>query len=113
MKQLEYSILKYHSQQFNENIVLGILLSDKNNKQHNFYYIENLEILLKYKEEINCDLVKKLLESIKEETKNTNFDIHKFIKYYINDFYFEKIQIVNYNNWNNIKNKLLEYFKNH
>ena len=113
MKQLEYSILKYHSQQFDENIILGILLSDKNNKQHNFYYIKNLEILLKYKKEINCDLVKKLLKSIKEETKDIDFDIHKFTKYYINDFYFEKIQIVNYNNWNNIKNKLLEYFKNH
>ena len=113
MKQLEYSILKYHSQQFNENIVLGVLLSNKNNKQHNFYYIKNLEILSKYKEEINCNLVKKLLTSIKEETRNTNFDIDKFIKYYINDFYFEKVKIINYDNWNDIKNQLLTYLENH
>ena len=62
--------------------ILGILLSDEHSRKHKFIYegTKNKDIDF-------------FLEGIKKEVDfYIDFDIQKFIKYYINDFYFTEIK---------------------
>lgn len=64
--------------------ILGILLSDETSESHDFIY-----------KDIHDEVIKDFLQGIKEEISFIkDFKIEKFIKYYINDFYFTDIKFL-------------------
>lgn len=63
--------------------ILGILLSDELSGKHEFIY-----------KNIYDEIINDFLRGIEEEVSFIkDFKIEKFIKYYINDFYFTDVKI--------------------
>ena len=87
--QLHYSIFKYKT------IPLGIIFHEPFIDYRAFQYTHDISRLSQLATEFDLDIVEKLLEGIKEEVEHKDaFDIEEFIRFYINDFHFEEIQIV-------------------
>lgn len=101
-KILKYSVLRYSpSTVSGEKINLGIIFFDESRKYREFRYSKKFARLSSFDDEINLELVKKLLQSIKDDVEGNlftydKFDIDEYTKYYVNDFCFEKPKAIKY-----------------
>ncbi|MDD6441828.1 MAG: DUF3037 domain-containing protein [bacterium] len=101
-KILKYSVLRYSpSSVSGEKINLGIIFFDETLNYREFRYSKKFSRLSSFDDEININLVKKLLQSIKDEVEGNlftynKFDIDEYIKYYVNDFCFDKPKSIKY-----------------
>ena len=100
-KLLKYSVLRYMPSQLSgEKINLGILFSEENTGYHSFYYTKNFQRIKNFDDELDKKTLRNFLEEIKEETESEwdkkRFNIDEFVKFYINNFYFEKTASIIY-----------------
>ena len=102
-KVLKYSVLRYSpSSVSGEKINLGIIFYEEKEQYREFRYSKKFARLSSFDDEININLVKNLLQSIKDEVEGniftySDFDIDEYTKYYVNDFCFEKPKSIKYN----------------
>ena len=85
-KTLEYSVLRY-SPSTGERINLGIIFSEKQLHYMEFRFTKSLTRLSRFDDEIDINMVKLLLSSIKEDVEGSIFDyrekdIKEYIKFY-------------------------------
>lgn len=114
-KTLKYSILRYMpSHVTGESINLGILFYDQPTGRCQFRHTRNYNRIMAFDEEISRKSIEVLLEGIEQEVNKGNkesFDMDKFIKYYINNFKFEKPHSIEYDNLDETQERLFtEYF---
>ena len=101
-KILKYSVLRYSpSTVAGEKINLGIIFYDEENNYRKFKYSKKFARLSSFDDEINLNLVKKLLQSIKDDVEGNlftydKFDIEEYTRYYVNDFSFDKPKMIKY-----------------
>lgn len=94
-KLLKYSVLRYvPSHLSGEKINLGILFSEENTGYHSFYCTKNFQRIKYFDDELDRKTLSSFLAEIKEDVEgewnNKNFNIDEYIKFYINNFCFEK-----------------------
>lgn len=90
MEKLKYTTLYLKNSKTYREQPLGIIFISDTKKE--FRHINDFSFIRNYNYEVDEEMVMKLLESIKEDiSNNENFDLEKYIKYFINDFHFEKI----------------------
>ena len=100
-KILKFSILKYSPiLSSGEEIILGIIFSEEAIGYHSFYYIQDLDHIKFFDDKLDLSILKDLLVGIKEEVDgewfDKDFNINSFIKFYINDYKFDDLQIIEY-----------------
>lgn len=116
-KVLTYSVLRYSPSALSgERINLGILFAEESTGYHSFYYTQNLGRVKHFDDGLNTTILKEFLRGIEEEVagdwNKENFSIRKFVKYYINDYKFEKPQAIVYDNLKDTINSLVKtYFR--
>ena len=116
-KVLKYSVLRYSPSAISgEKINLGILFAEESLGYHSFYYTKNLGRVKHFDDGLNPTILKDFLRGIEEEIagewNKEDFDIHKFIKYYINEYRFEKPQAIIYDDFKETMNRLVKtYFR--
>ena len=96
---IKYSIFKYFPfGKDKDSIILGILLCSEDNTYKEFKYLKDLLILEEFKNEVSISSIDKLLKGIEEDIIISKmFDIDDYIKYFLNDFYFEKSKTIDLN----------------
>ena len=101
-KIMKYSVLRYSpSRVAGEHINLGIIFDAPNDNYLEFRYVRKYARLAAFDDEINIDNVKILLRNIKDDILGNifignTFDIDDYVKFYINDFCFEKPKTIAY-----------------
>ena len=114
-KILKYSVLRYSPTLFSgEKLNLGILFSEENTGYHSFQFTKNFQRIKNFDDTISIKDLKMLLIDLKEEVEDTTvrFDIDSFIKFYINDYCFEKTQILFYEDLEETTEQLFKsYFR--
>ncbi len=114
-KIIKYSILRYFPTLFGgESINLGILFSDVKTGFCSFRYTSNLQRVQSFDDEIDRRSLVNLLEGIRQEVSNQSengeFDLDGFIKYYINNYAFDKPQLVKYDDLERTTEELYRTF---
>lgn len=115
-KILKYSVLRYSpSIVSGESINLGILYSDEATGFHSFRFTHRLNRVLQFDDTLSKEKLLNILEGIETTVseQKDDFDIDKYIKYYINSYRFERTQIKDinveeYTNMRSINNILKE-----
>lgn len=117
-KILKYSVLRYSpSTVAGEKINLGIIFYDEESNFREFKYTKKFSRLTSFDDEIDLNLVKKLLLGIRDEVVGNlftyeKFDIDKYTEYFINDFCFDKPKMIKYDNIEDIVERLNKiYFR--
>lgn len=114
-KLLKYSVLRYSPSILSgERINIGILFSEESTGFHVFRYITKLSRVKSFDDEVDLKSMRTLLKSIDQEvgSSSQNFDIAAFVKYYINDFAFEKPNTIMYEDLEKTMNDLYgAYFR--
>jgi len=101
-KMMKYSVLRYSpSRVAGEHINLGIIFDAPKDNYLEFRYVRKYARLAAFDDELNIDNVKTLLRNIKEDISGNifignTFDIEDYVKFYINDFCFEKPKTIAY-----------------
>lgn len=97
---MKYSVLRYTPSLLSgEWINLGVLFCDEENNVHEFHHTNKWQRIKEFDDELDIDVVKRFLSSLKEEATGTLYNYSKFvledmIKNYVNEFNFDKpIQI--------------------
>lgn len=101
MPRLKYSVLRYSpSPPSGEQINLGILFHDEESDYREFKFTQNFTRLAQFDDELDIDIVQKLLMGIKDEfeSKETSktIDIESYTRFYINAFHFGGVQSTSY-----------------
>ena len=115
-KTLEYSVLRY-SPSTGERINLGIIFSEKQLHYMEFKFTKSLTRLSRFDDEIDINMVKLLLSSIKEDVEGSIFDyrekdIKEYIKFYDNDFSFDPPLSISYEGLEDTMERLMQvYFR--
>lgn len=117
-KILKYSVLRYSpSSVAGEKINLGIIFCDENRGYREFRYSKKFSRLSSFDDEINVTLVRRLLQTIKDDVEGNlftydKFDMEEYIKYYVNDFFFDKPKLIKYDSWEEMIERLNKtYFR--
>lgn len=117
-KILKYSVLRYSpSTVAGEKINLGIIFCDEERNYREFRYSKKFSRLANFDDEINIQLVKKLLQTIKDDVEGKlftyeEFDVEEYTKYYVNDFCFDKPKMIKYDDWDEMVERLNKtYFR--
>ncbi len=114
-KLLKYSVLRYSPSIISgERINLGILFSEESIGFHMFRYTARLSRVRNFDDEVDLKSLRALLRGIAKEVEGSNqdFDISAYIKYYINDFAFEKPNTIIYEDLDKTVNDLYgAYFR--
>ena len=96
-KVLKYSIFRYSPYLLpGKETVLGILFSEETTGYRSFYYTKDLTQIQFFDDKLDPSILQDLLIGISEEVKEEKFDIDSFIKFYINDYKFDKPRIITY-----------------
>ena len=115
-KVMKYSVLRYSPRvKVGEAINLGVLVFDEENRLADFFYSTRRSRVEAFDDEISYTKVLKLLKSIKSDTEEyimgkRDFDIDKYIKYYINAFFFEKTTTICYDSFEEVTTRLRKLF---
>lgn len=100
-KIMKYSVLRYSPSKFaGERINIGIIFDSETEPFREFRFIKKFKRLSYFDDEIKIDVVKDLLKSIQEDVEGTlfrkEFQFEEYIKFFINDFYFEEPRRISY-----------------
>ena len=101
---LRYSVLRYSPSKIaGETINLGIIYADEQNDVREFKHTQKLARIKKFDDEISLDVVKDLLKGIQFDINNSllnrSFSLDEYIKFYINNFFFDEPKLIYYENW--------------
>lgn len=117
-KMMKYSVLRYSpSRVAGEHINLGIILDAPMDNYRDFRSIKKFSRLSAFDDDLNIEKVKSLLHDIKDDVAGNifignAFDIEEYVKYYINDFCFEKPKTIAYDSIDEIVGSLHKaYFR--
>ena len=114
-KVLKYSILRYCPDPISgEQMNLGIIFYEDKEKIRKFRFIKNFKRLEAFDDEVDANIVKILLEGIKEEVEDENkeFCMEEYIKYYVNAFNFSEVRTSLYENVEDTMEQLFKmYFR--
>ena len=102
-KKLRYSVLRYSPSIISgEAINLEILFSADAEGYHSFWFTGNFQRIIRFDDTLDRNVLKDLLTGIQLEVCDLDmegsFDLDSFIKFYINDFHFEKPRTILYEN---------------
>lgn len=92
---LKYSVLRYSpSMVAGESINLGVLFSDQTGEFREFNYTMRWNRVKEFDDELDIDMLKIILKSIKDEVRVSiynykKFNIEKFTSYYSNEYRFD------------------------
>lgn len=100
-KMLKYSVLRYSPEKITgEFINLGILFSEESLSFHDFHCSKNISRIVKFDDMLDSRVLRDFLTGIKKDVlgypSSDVFDIDMFVKYYINDYVFEKPKCIQY-----------------
>jgi hypothetical protein len=103
---LKYSILSYHPSFMTEkSINIGVLIHCVDNGMIKFEKIKQWKRLENFDNELNINFVKIFLEGIEETISNSgDFNIDNFIKIYVNEFKFSKVNCIELESEEQIEN---------
>lgn len=117
-KILKYSVLRYSPSKIaGEKINLGIMFYDVDSGYRMFKYSRRFSRLSTFDDEIDVAMVKKLLQSIADDVSGNlftydKFDIEQYTKYFVSDFTFEKPKSIQYDDLNDMMERLHKtYFR--
>ena len=116
-KILKYSVLRYSpSTVAGEKINLGIIFYDVVSGYREFKYLKKFNRLSTFDDEIDLSMVKKLLQSIEDDVSGNlfslKFDIEEYTKYFVSDFSFDKPKLIQYDDLNDMIERLHKtYFR--
>ena len=98
---VKFSVLSYYpSFLTNENINIGILFELPEENETFFYHTKKWNRVASFDDEIDINFLKDYLKGIAKEVSTNiinyqkKFNIEEYIKYYVNEFKFSKIQII-------------------
>ena len=101
MSKIEYAALKYYNNIFSEEcLYIGMLYHNLTTGKRDFRYISNFGRLQSFDDEADIDFIKAYLEGIKQQVENNifnyndSFSIGSFSKFYVNEFKFTDITIM-------------------
>ena len=112
-KILKYSVLRYSpSIVSGESINLGILYSDEATGFHSFRFTHRLNRVLQFDDTLSKEKLLNILEGIETTVseQKDDFDIDKYIKYYINSYRFERTQHILYDDLEKTMEELYAMF---
>lgn len=95
-KIMKYSVLRYSPRQIaGEQINLGIIFDAPEDNYREFRWTKRFNRLAAFDDEVDLSVVRSLLRNIKEDVEGTifsakAFDIDEYVKYFINDYHFER-----------------------
>lgn len=101
-KIMKYSILRYTPSKISgESINLGIIFDSKIDNYLEFRYTKKFSRLMHFDDEIDMDDVKRIIKSIEEDINDSLFsknlfDIENYVKYFINNFNFDRPKSIVY-----------------
>lgn len=103
-KSLRYSVLRYSPSKIaGETINLGIIYVDEKNGLREFKHTKRLSRIKNFDDEISLETVKALLKGIEFDVNdslvNSNFCLDDYIKFYINNFFFDEPKLIYYEKW--------------
>lgn len=117
-KIMQYSVLRYSPRQITgEQINLGIIFDAPDDNYREFRWTKKFNRLTAFDDEVDVSVVKTLLQNIKEDVEGTVlsagvFDIEQYVKFYINDYHFEKPKKILYDDIHEIVESLNKtYFR--
>lgn len=117
-KLLKYSVLRYSpSSVAGEKINLGIMFYDIASGYREFKYSKKFSRLATFDDEIDLKMVRKLLQGIADDVTGNiftydKFDIDEYTKFFVSDFSFEKPKIIQYDNLDEMIERLHKtYFR--
>lgn len=101
---LRYSVLRYSpSKVAGETINLGIIYVDEKNDLREFRHTKKLSRIKSFDDEVSLGTVKALLKGIEIDVNqsllNRQFSLDEYIKFYINNFFFDEPKLIYYENW--------------
>lgn len=95
-QKLKYSVLRYSpSMVAGESINLGVLVCSANDDYREFCYTTKWSRVKEFDDELDVDVLKTILRSIKDETSKSlynmsrKFEIDTFVSYYTNEYHFD------------------------
>lgn len=101
-KFLKYSVFQYAPYSCPRKAInLGVIFYEEELNYREFRFCDNFSCISKFDDEIDADIVEKLMRGIKEDVEGEmyslkTFDIDEYIRYYINDFCFERTKTIKY-----------------
>ena len=119
-KLLKYSVLRYSpSTVAGEKINLGIIFSEEKEGIYKFEFTKNFSRLQSFDDSINIDMLKVILNGIKEDVEETTlmnykkkFDIEEYTRYFVNDYFFDIPKSIQYENLDDAIERLKKsYFR--
>lgn len=117
---IKFSVLSYYPNFLNnENINLGILFHNIETCKVEFIITKNWKRVISFDDEIDLEFTKAFLQGIKLECENSLFDmkedfsLKEYIKFYINQFKFNKIIESTSKNFNEFIIKTTKYYLRH
>ena len=115
---LEYSILRYIPSSISgEAINLGMVFVDTESGARDFYYTKKLKRVLEFDDTIDKNNIEFLLSSIQTDVRghvysNSDFNIEDFVRFYCNQYRFDKPQKLMYDDFEEqILNLKKTYFR--
>lgn len=101
MSRIEYAALKYYNNIISEEcLYIGMLYNNLTTGKRDFRYISNFSRLQSFDDEADIDFIKAYLEGIKQQVENnifnynTSFDMKEFSRFYVNEFKFSDITVI-------------------
>lgn len=116
-KTLKYSVLRYSPAKVSGELInLGILFCEESINYHAFYYSKNIARILKFDDMLDSRVLKDFLygimRDVEEYSNEMQFDIDDYVKFYINDYEFDKPKIIEYDDLDTIIGALKKtYFR--
>lgn len=97
IQKLKYSVLRYSpSMVSGESINLGVLFTDVYGEYRDFIHTLKWNRIKEFDDELDIEILKIILTSIKDEVSrsifniNKQFDIDRFVSYYTNEYHFDR-----------------------
>lgn len=116
-KTMKYTVLRYFPSKIaGESINLGIIFVSEDNEERAFAHVQKWNRLKAFDDEVNLDLVKLLLEQIKDDVDGTllncekKFELERYIRNYVNEFSFGTIERFPYESFQDAKEQIQKLY---
>ncbi len=115
-KVLKYSVFRYRPSIISgETINLGVLFDAQDGVHLEFKHIKKYSRVASFDDELDLDRLKSLISGIRDDVSGTlftkeQFDIDNYVKFFINDFSFDKPQLFKYSKWDDAVTQLYKSY---